>query len=204
MVINQHGVARIQPGNRRSTRRGWVLIAAAVLAALWIWAKFGQDLKSISGEAESEKRETVEEFVRLHRPEFMKVTKAHYGTLFVVDPVDFSCPPCYEGFEKILGDLTLLVGPEAGQRILLLVRQEDDGAWSDSTAVRRWADIQGFPVPLLMVPDTAYRNFGFRKTGVLVVDSSIQRVLADEIPVERKGYTAIWSRMEERNRVENP
>jgi len=194
----------LQPGNTRSARGKWVLLAAAIVAVLWIWAELGHKPANISGEAGSEKRQAVEKFVKARRPEFMQGTEARYGALFVVDPVDFSCPPCFEDFETLLGGLSTLAGPEAEGRILLLIRQGSDGAWSDSTAVRRWADIQGFPAPLLMVPDTVYGSFGLRKTGILVVDSSIQEVLAYEIPVERNAHSAIWSRMEERNRVENP
>jgi hypothetical protein len=169
-----------------------------------MWSELGHNLPSEPGETGSEGGKSVEAFVRLHRPEFMKGTHARYGTVFTVDPADFGCPPCFEDFDKVLGNLILLAGPEAGRQILLLIRQGDGGAWSDSTAVRRWADIQGFDVPLLMVPEATYRSFALRKTGVIVVDGSIQRVWANEIPMEHNAHAELWSRMKERDRVENP
>lgn len=204
MIITANVAAGPVAGEWRGNRRRWVFLTATALGVLCMWAELGQYFAGEPNGAGSEKRQSLEDFVRLHRPGFMKGTQARYGTVFVVDPVDLGCPPCFEDFEQLLGKLTLLAGPDASRRILLLIRQGDDGPWGDSAAVRRWAEIQGFSVPLLMVPDTIYRTFGYRKTGVLVVDGSFQAVLAKEMPMEPQAHATIRTRMEESERGENP
>ena len=204
MVMTNKITARRDPGKETRALRRWIILAGTATAVLWMWAELGHSVTGKPDEAGSKPRQSAEDYVRLHRPEFMKGTQARHGTVFIVDPADFGCPPCFEDFERLLGNLMVLAGPEASKRILLLVRQGAGGAWNDSTAVRRWADIQGFTVPLEMVPDTTYRGFGFHKTGVIVVDGSIKSILAKEIPMGHNTHAEIRSRMEECNRVADP
>lgn len=197
MPTMQYLTAALQRGKHQERWRRRALLAAVGLAALWMWvglegARLGSPAAAVSDNGRS-----VEGYVRLRRPEFMKGTQARYGAVFVVDPADLGCPPCFEDFEKLLGHLTLLVAPEPDQRLLLLIRQGRARPWGDSVAVRQWADLQGFSAPLLMVPDTVYANFGLQKTGVLVLDTMLRRVLVAEIPMRSKLRAIVLSHMKE-------
>lgn len=204
MVTTHNTTACLEPGKGKRRHQRWAFLAGAAIAVLWMWAERGHTLTGEPGVARSEKGHSVEDYVRLQRPEFMKGTQARHGIVFVIDPADFGCPPCYEDFERLLETLIVLTEPEASKRILLLIRQGVGDAWRDSTTVRRWADIQGFSVPLQVVSDATYRSFGVGKTRAIVVNSSIQSVLAKEIPMEHKAHAEIWTRLEERGRVQDP
>lgn len=134
--------------------------------------------------------------VRAQVPDFMNNTHSRHGIIFVIDPADFSCPPCYDDFQRVSEETGALLGHDADRGGVFLVRQSPEGFWSDSASVWRWADAQGFHFSIVMVPETTYTALGVAGTSIVVVDTSFNTVRVERIPMNAQKHQMIRSLME--------
>jgi hypothetical protein len=186
----------------RRVIRGVVL--ALGLGVLLLKADFSDILTRQQKKLQTGPAHPASAFVRSHVTDFMKGTTGRNGIIFVLDPVDFGCPPCFDDFQNLTNEIRSLMQEETARRGTYLLRQAPWGPWSDSTVARRWAQAQDLPFPLVMVPETTHATFRLSKSSVLVVDESLETVRIDQFPLTRKAHAAVQLLMERKRDVDNP
>jgi hypothetical protein len=191
-----HGASK--GGKRKTWQSRWmVLFLGMVGVGIFLWAAFGNTPLTKELRGPGVNGIAMAEVLRSQLPDFMRGTASQHGIIFVVDPTDFSCPPCFEDLQRICDETGALTKQRTDHRRAFLVRQSAGGFWSDSASVRRWGDAQGFSLPIVMVPETTYAALGFTKTSVIVVTTSLSIVRFERVPMSMQSHREILSLLEE-------
>jgi hypothetical protein len=178
---------------QRFVARTFFLMGALIALIVYIGVSRRWEMPN---EEVAEAGRLVGKFVREASPGRMVNTLTKNRVLFVIDPGDFGCPPCFDDLQTLEEELARRLGEEAAERGLFLVRQYSEGPWSDSVTVGRWASAQGFSFPVMMVPDSSFDQFALGKTSVLVTDETLRTIFLHRVPVGRSGRETIVSLLE--------
>jgi hypothetical protein len=190
-----HGASK--GGKRKRWQSRWmILFLGMVSVGILLWAAFGNTLLKKELRGPGLNGIAIAEALRTQLPDFMRGTASQHGIIFVVDPTDFSCPPCFEDLQRICDETDALMKQRTDHRRAFLVRQSASGFWSDSASVRRWGDAQGFSFPIVMVPETTYAALGLTNTSVIVVTTSLSIVRLERVPMSMQAHREILSLVE--------
>jgi hypothetical protein len=184
-------------GKRNTWQSRWIVPFLGVVGAgIVLWAAFGNALIERELRGPGPNGIALADVIRAQLPGFMRRAESQHGIIFVVDPTDFSCPPCFADLQRICDETGALTKQQTDHRRAFLVRQSAGGFWSDSASVRQWGDAQGFSFPIVMVPETTYAALGFTKTSVIVVTRSLSIVRFERVPMSMQAHREILSLLE--------
>lgn len=92
--------------------------------------------------------------------------------LLLLSFADFNCPLCYDDLMQFCDSLQKCDIIYAEKRVLVVFRQDDFADPNNNERMNHWATINNLTFPMIVLPDTIFRQINFKKSSVVVIDKS--------------------------------